>query len=85
MQKVMNWEQLAQLPDSATHTIEVDRFSGWVVNKVTGEKQHYLSTHTFYENERAHRTQLLRSCGFDIEICAPDPEKVVQRPSPTLL
>lgn len=72
MIKVTNWEELAQVPDSETHTIEVEKYSGWIINKTTGDKERYLSTHTFYGNERESRTKVLRSFGFDVEICAPE-------------
>lgn len=84
MKNVTNWGELSKVPDSATHRLEVDGFSGWVVDLSTGERT-YLSTHTFYERERAHRTRLLQSCGFDIVIGAPEPQSVVQRKEAALL
>lgn len=84
MKKVTNWTELSKVPESPTHSLLIEGFSGWIIEKLTGERT-YLSTHTFYERDRAYRTKLLQSCGFDIELCAPDKQSVVQRERSTLL
>jgi len=67
---VRHFADLAALPESETHRIEIDEdwYSGWIIDKRNPSHRygHYLSTHTFYSSEHKHSTELLRSCGFNV-------------------
>jgi len=70
---VRDWDDLAQLPESETHRLEidVDGCNGWIINKHKLNKfacAHYLSTHTFYGANHKHSALLLRKCGFDVTV-----------------
>ncbi|AUR88958.1 hypothetical protein NVP1231O_06 [Vibrio phage 1.231.O._10N.261.49.F8] len=70
---IKTWEELAQVPSSETHRLEINDCNGWIVTKHPksdkfSDRQQYLSTHTFYGGRYKHSTKLLQSCGFDIEI-----------------
>lgn len=70
---IRNWDELAQVPDSPTHYLKIDEYSGWVIAKNPAsekfsDRQKYLSTHTFYGERHKYSTKLLQSCGFDVEI-----------------
>lgn len=68
---VKNWEDLAQIPESETHRleIEVENGCGWIHRK-NGDDfiVKYLSTHTFYGSNYRQSTWLLKSCGFNVEL-----------------
>jgi len=68
-QFIPGWPELAQVPDSETHRLEIDLRScnGWIKEKANPEEMgHYLSTHTFYGMNHKHSTDVLRSCGFNV-------------------
>ncbi|AUR82911.1 hypothetical protein NVP1029O_78 [Vibrio phage 1.029.O._10N.261.55.A7] len=78
---IKTWEELANIKESETHYLEINvkHCNGWVVaknpvsNKLS-DRRKYLSTHTFYGGKYKQSTDLLRSCGFDIEIANWDEE-----------
>ena len=66
---VRTWADLAQVPDSDTHRLDIDveKCNGWINRKDGNEFiGHYLSTHTFYGSQHAASTKLLQSCGFNV-------------------
>lgn len=66
---VRHWQDLADLPESETHRLEisVDRCNGWIKDKRDPEEMgHYLSTHTFYGSNHEASTKLLRECGWNV-------------------
>lgn len=66
---VRHWADLAALPESETHCleIEVQNCNGWIKDKRNpNEMGHYLSTHTFYGSNHERSTQLLRKCGWNV-------------------
>ena len=69
---VRHWADLAQVPDSDTHHLEinVENCNGWIHSK--GETDDtigvYLSTHTFYGSNYAHMTRRLQECGFNVQL-----------------
>ena len=69
---ISNWGELALVPESATHTldIDVDGCNGWINKKGEdkGDMGHYLSTHTFYGKQYKRSTALLQKCGFNVRI-----------------
>lgn len=71
---ISTWDELAQVPESDTHRIEIGDCNGWVItknpksDKFSDRMAGYLSTHTFYGQQHKHSTELLQSCGFDVEI-----------------
>ena len=69
MKEIANWIELAEVPDSKTHRLEIipEEGSGWVrpINDSNDTGQ-YLSTHTFYGKTHKYSTKLLQGCGFDI-------------------
>lgn len=68
---VRHWADLAEVPESATHRleIEVENCNGWLKRKDGKEFMgRYLSTHTFYGSNYLHSTRLLRSCGFNVTL-----------------
>lgn len=72
---IKNWEELALVPESPTHYIEIDtdRCNGWIIKKDRPKEDkdsfgHYLSTHTFYGKEYKRSTVLLQKCGFNVLI-----------------
>lgn len=81
---IRNWEELSKIPnESKTHRLEVDvrNCNGWLIAKnpmpynekisYIGQIQYldvYLSTHTFYGSNYKRSTEILKACGFDVEI-----------------
>ena len=70
---IHTWGELAEVPSSDTHRLEIGEHNGWIVTKRPksdkfSDRQKYLSTHTFYSEQHKRSTKLLRSCGFDVEI-----------------
>lgn len=72
---IKSWEELAKVEESETHYLEIkpEEGSGWIVTKNPvsdkfSDRMKYLSTHTFYGSTHEYSTQLLQSCGFDVEI-----------------
>ena len=68
-QFIPGWTELAQLPDSETHRLEIDLRggNGWIKEKANPEAfGHYLSTHTFYGLNHKHSTDVLRRCGWNV-------------------
>jgi hypothetical protein len=68
---VRDWQDLADLPESATHRLEIDveGCNGWIHRKDGNEYMgHYLSTHTFYGRNHRRSTALLRRCGFNVTV-----------------
>lgn len=68
---VRDWTELAEVPDSETHYLEIDvrRCNGWIREK--GNKDalgYYLSTHTFYGLNHKDSTAILRKYGFNVTI-----------------
>ena len=68
---IRNWEELAQVPDSETHRLDIDvnNGCGWCYAKDKSETFGcYLSTHTFYGSTHERSTQNLRKRGFNVTI-----------------
>ena len=70
-QLIRDWDDLAQVPESLTHRLEIDveGGNGWIYEKGKGKENdlgHYLSTHTFYGSQHRRSTLLLRKCGFNV-------------------
>lgn len=67
---VKDWHDLATVPDSETHRLEIDLEGcyGWVHEKGGDSFKHYLSTHTFYGSQHRASTMLLRRCGFRVTL-----------------
>lgn len=69
---IRHWEDLAKIPESETHRLEIDveGGNGWIYQKgkPSDDKGHYLSTHTFYGSHWQQSTLLLRRCGFAVTI-----------------
>jgi hypothetical protein len=71
---IRDWADLAQVPESPTHRLEIDveRCNGWVHDKSRAGDEfalgRYLSTHTFYGTNHKHMTRLLRKCGFNVTL-----------------
>jgi hypothetical protein len=69
---IKTWKELKECK-SDTHVLEIEDCCGWIRPKkdlaFTGwEGHHYLSTHTFYGLNYKYSTELLQSCGFDVEL-----------------
>lgn len=83
---VYDWEDLAKIPESDTHRLEIDvgGCNGWIVRKDGNEiLGRYLSTHTFYGSNYKRMTSLLRSCGFNVTLANWDkPEFATTSESP---
>ncbi|AUR89175.1 hypothetical protein NVP1121O_147 [Vibrio phage 1.121.O._10N.286.46.C4] len=76
---ISTWEELAELPESETHYLEIGACSGWIVAKNPISNKHsdrkkYLSTPTFYEGIHEYSTKLLQSCGFNVVLANWDAE-----------
>lgn len=72
LQQISSWEELAKVPDSETHYIEIDDGIGWIYSKTNDDDFHYLNTHTFYNNtSRLNVTKELQARGFNIELVKP--------------
>jgi len=68
---VQDWDDLAQLPESETHRLEINikGGNGWIKDKWNHAAfGHYLTTHTFYGAEHKYSTLLLRKCGFNVTV-----------------
>lgn len=68
---VQNWAELARIPDSETHRLDIDVEScnGWIYEKANKDAfPRYLSTHTFYGLNYKHSMRLLRECGFNVSL-----------------
>ena len=68
---VRHWADLAELPESETHRLEINvaNCNGWIKDKRNPEEMgHYLSTHTFYGSTHERSTQLLRECGWNVTV-----------------
>lgn len=81
---IKDWEELSKIPnESPTHILKVDvkHGFGWLMAKdpkpydyklsYMGQIKHqdvYLSTHMFYGMKYQHSTNLLKACGFDVEV-----------------
>lgn len=68
--RVDDWFDLAKVGESDTHRLEIipDDGNGWIVSKLTGEPEIYLSTHTFYGSEYKNSTKQLKNCGFNVQL-----------------
>lgn len=64
---IKNWEELAQVPCSDTHRLDIvpEDGCGWIKDE-TGNSIEYLSTHTFYSNNYEYSTRLLQTYGFNV-------------------
>lgn len=66
---ISTWKELSELPDSGTHSIQVeDDCCGSLINKETGKNESYLSTHTFYESTYKSSTKRLQAAGFNVQL-----------------
>ena len=69
---IRNWADLAEVPDSETHhlEIEVEHCNGWIHEKGGDPDKlgDYLSTHTFYGSRYTHYTELLQKRGFNVQL-----------------
>lgn len=69
---IKGWEDLAALPPSKTHFLEINLESGngWIREKEAkpGKPGIYLSTHTFYGSTFARATKRLQECGFNVQL-----------------
>lgn len=68
---IRHWKDLAQVPESATHRLEifVNDGNGFVHKKDgKGGWPIYLSTHTFYGSSYMRSTRRLRECGFNVTL-----------------
>lgn len=77
---IKDWEELAKVSSSETHRLEIGEHNGWIVTKHPvsdkfSDRQQYLSTHTFYEEQHERSTKRLQECGFDVEIANWDDEE----------
>ena len=64
---IRNWEELAKVPESDTHYLEIEQYSGWIFDK-NHKIDGYLSTHTFYSSEYKRSTKRLQACGFNVQL-----------------
>lgn len=70
---IRHWGELANVPDSETHRLEIDvgDCCGWICRRDTprvDDGGHYLSTHTFYGPNYQGSTLLLRRYGFNVTL-----------------
>lgn len=70
---IKTWAELAEVPESETHRLEIGHHNGWIIAKKPksekfSDRMIYLSTHTFYGETHKSSTAMLQSCGFDVEI-----------------
>ena len=68
---VKNWSDFVGLEsDTYKLKIDLDIGNGWIIPKESfpNKPTYYLSTHVFYDKSYKGYEQLLRKCGFDIEI-----------------
>lgn len=76
---ISTWAELAAVPESETHRLDIGDYNGWIVTKKPksdkfSDRMHYLSTHTFYGSTYQYSTKILQECGFDIELASWDAE-----------
>ena len=67
---IRDWNDLVGL-ESENYRLEIDTEMGcgWIVPKTEiGEINKYLSTHTFYGSSCKGYEELLKKCGFDVEL-----------------
>jgi ribosomal protein L37AE/L43A len=70
---IKTWKELKECT-SETHVLDIEDCCGWIHPKVPHKKKddwkgdYYLSTHTFYGLTHQYSTELLQSCGFNVEI-----------------
>ena len=85
-QFISGWTELAQVPESETHFLQIDTRwgNGWIKEKGNPEAfGHYLSTHTFYGMNHRHSTDVLRRCGFNVTCANWDaPQSTPTNPKP---
>lgn len=85
---VRHWADLAQVPESETHRLEIDveGCNGWIHRKDGKEFMgQYLSTHTFYGTNHRGSTRLLRRCGFAVTLAnwdMPNVKMQTTKPAP---
>ena len=70
MKLIENWAELAEIPESETHRLEItpEDGNGWIVSKKTGDHETYLSTHTFYGKDYEYSSKLLQKHGFNVQL-----------------
>ncbi len=68
MELIKNWEELAKIPDSKTHTLVIEDGAGWIVSKENDKYEEYLSTHTFYGRCYDYSSKLLQKYGFNVQL-----------------
>jgi cystathionine beta-lyase/cystathionine gamma-synthase len=68
MKLINNWDELALVPETATHRLEIEDGCGWIISKAKSEYDDYLSTHTFYGSTYQSSTKLLQKYGFDVQL-----------------
>lgn len=71
MRFVRHWRDLAEVPESETHRLEISiqRCNGWIKDKRDPDEMgHYLSTHTFYGSTYKESERILRECGFNVTL-----------------
>ena len=74
MRLINNWKELAEVPESNTHRLEIGDHTGWLISKDAKQSDWgtYLSTHTFYGSRHEYSTELLQNCGFDVQLANGD-------------
>jgi len=72
---VSTWEELAAIPPSATHRLDIEpeHCNGWIksIEEQRGTDSDsgiYLSTHTFYGSNYEAMTRKLQECGFNVQL-----------------
>lgn len=70
---IRNWKELAEVPESDTHYLEIGDHNGWIHKKSPSDDEphrwpEYLSTHTFYGNQYQQSTKRLQACGFNVQL-----------------
>lgn len=68
---IRHWKDLAQVPESETHRLEifVADGNGYVYKKGPEDRWPlYLNTHTFYGRNYLQSTRRLRECGFNVTL-----------------
>lgn len=75
MKYIKDWQELKEI-ESPTHLLDIDLEygCGWIIpkkepdNPQSYEGRYYLSTHTFYGSQYKQSTDILQSCGFNVEL-----------------
>lgn len=68
--KIKEWEDLYGL-ENDRYKVESDNEytgNGWIVDKENYHNNIYLSTHFFYKNSGSGYDEILRECGFNVEV-----------------